>query len=305
MPVPPYTEFIEPILRHLAANAEAQPARAVHRAAADALGLSAEDRAELLPSGNQEAYKNRAGWAHDRLKRAGLSSSPRRGFWRITEKGIAFVEQYRDPLSTAEIESIAGANLTLQLSNRNRAAQPVADPDPSPVEAVATPDERLESALQEIRAAVAADILEALATVSPTYFERVVLEVLHRMGYGASKEDLQRVGGSGDGGIDGVISLDKLGLEKVYVQAKRWQNPVGPSIVREFYGALAGLRARKGVIITTSTFTAQAIDFARKAEGIVLVDGNRLAQLMIEHGVGVSLRPIQVPHLDGDFFEEG
>lgn len=124
------------------------------------------------------------------------------------------------------------------------------------------------------------------------------------MGYGATRADLQRVGGSGDAGIDGVISLDKLGLEKVYVQAKRWQNSVGRLELQAFYGALAGHKARKGVFITTSVFTAQATDFARSVEGIVLVDGNRLASLMIEHEVGISSRAVRIPTIDSDYFDE-
>lgn len=124
------------------------------------------------------------------------------------------------------------------------------------------------------------------------------------MGYGTSRTDLQRVGGSGDGGIDGIISLDRLGLEKVYVQAKRWQNPVGRPEVQGFYGALAGQRANKGVFITTSTFTTQAVEFANSVERIVLVDGKRLTALMTEHGVGVSHRVLKVPKVDSDYFDE-
>jgi restriction system protein len=151
---------------------------------------------------------------------------------------------------------------------------------------------------------VAAEVRESVRKVSPTFFETIVLDLLHRMGYGASRADLQRVGGSGDGGIDGIISLDKLGLEKVYVQAKRWQQPVGRPEVQAFYGALAGQRASKGVFITTSAFTPQASEFARSVERIVLVDGARLAQLMIDHEVGVTLRPVRIPRLDGDYFDE-
>jgi restriction system protein len=124
------------------------------------------------------------------------------------------------------------------------------------------------------------------------------------MGYGATREDLQRVGGSGDGGIDGIISLDRLGLEKVYVQAKRWQNSVGRPELQAFYGALAGHKARKGVFITTSSFTAQASEFARSVEGIVLVDGTRLASLMVQHEVGVNSRIVRIPKIDSDYFDE-
>jgi len=170
--------------------------------------------------------------------------------------------------------------------------------------ATASPDDRLEEALSELRQAVAAELLDMLAQVSPKYFETIVLDLLHRMGYGTSRSDLQRVGGAGDGGIDGVIALDRLGLEKVYVQAKRWQGSVGRPEVQAFYGALAGQRANKGVFITTSSFSPQALEFVRSVERVVLVDGIKLAELMIEHEVGVSLRPLKVPKLDIDYFEE-
>jgi len=160
-----------------------------------------------------------------------------------------------------------------------------------------------ERAVAELKHSVAAELLEVLSQVSPQYFETIVLDLLHRMGYGASRADLQRVGGVGDGGIDGVISLDRLGLEKVYVQAKRWQGNVGRPDVQGFYGALAGQRANKGVFITTSTFSPQALEFARSVERIVLIDGAKLAELMIEHEVGVTLRPVKVPKLDSDYFE--
>ena len=173
-----------------------------------------------------------------------------------------------------------------------------------PVAVSASPDDRLEAALSELRQTVSAEILESLSQVTPQQFESIVLDLLHRMGYGASRDDLQRVGGVGDAGIDGVISLDRLGLEKVYVQAKRWQGSVGRPEVQAFYGALAGQRANRGVFLTTSTYTQQAIDFAKSVERIVLVDGEKLAGLMIEHEVGVTLRPIKVPKLDSDYFEE-
>lgn len=168
----------------------------------------------------------------------------------------------------------------------------------------ASPEERLGVAVKEMRESVAADLLETLAKVSPTCFETIVLDLLHKMGYGANRSDLQRVGGSGDGGIDGVISLDKLGLEKVYVQAKRWQSSVGRPEIQGFYGALAGQRANKGVFITTSAYTAQAVEFAKSVERIVLVDGIKLAELMIDHEVGVSSRILKIPKFDSDYFEE-
>lgn len=303
MAVPTYDRFIEPILRYLAAHPEGASARNVHDAAATALGLTDSDRAELLPSGVQTVYRNRAGWAHDRLKRSGLSTSLRRGFWRLTDAGIAFAASNPPPLPESVIEELATEHKDVRLRPVDsdvpppRASVPVA-----PV--TASPDDRLEAALAELRQTVAAELLEALSQVTPQHFESIVLDLLHRMGYGTSREDLQRVGRAGDGGIDGVISLDRLGLEKVYVQAKRWQSAVGRPDVQGFFGALAGQRAKKGVFITTSTFSQQALDFARSVEGMVLVDGEKLATLMIEHEVGVTLRPVRVPKLDSDYFEE-
>ncbi len=306
MPVPTYDKFIEPILRHLARHPEGVPARDVHDAAAVALGLSDSDRDELLPSGVQRVYKNRSGWAHDRLKRAGYSSSPRRGFWQLTASGSAFARANPGALTDDAIEEIATGNEDVRLRPSTE-LEPRTEMLPdlgAAVRVSASPDDRLEAAVAELRATTTAELLETLAQVSPKFFETIVLDVLHKLGYGTSRADLARVGRSGDGGIDGVISLDRLGLEKVYVQAKRWQNSVGRPEVHAFYGALAGQRATKGVFITTSTFTAQAIEFARSVERLVLVDGKRLADLMIDFEVGVSMRPVRVPKLDTDYFEE-
>jgi restriction system protein len=261
----------------------------------------------LLPSGAQPIYKNRAGWAHDRLKRAGLSSSPRRGFWKATPEGIAFANEHSAPFSSELAEKLAMGYIGVKL--RPSSATQVAPPAPTVAvpagtSALASPDDRLGQALQELRQSAEAELLELLSNVSPGFFETIVLDLLHRMGYGANRSDLQRVGGSGDGGIDGVISLDRLGLEKVYVQAKRWQGSVGRPEIQAFYGALAGQKAKKGVFITTSSFTAQATDFARSVEGIVLVDGPRLAGLMIDYELGVTARMVKIPKIDGDYFDE-
>jgi restriction system protein len=307
MTVPTYDKFIEPILRYLAANNDGASARDVHEAAAAALNVSEADRQELLPSGMQPIYKNRAGWAHDRLKRAGLSSSPRRGFWQITAKGREFVRDHGVPLTAQQVEQIATDFMDVRLrpvaiGAANTALQPALEA--TQVIAVASPDDRLGQAISELRNAVAAELLETLAAISPSFFETIVLDLLHRMGYGASRVDIKRVGGAGDGGIDGVISLDKLGLEKVYVQAKRWQSTVGRPEIQGFYGALAGQRANKGVFITTSTYTPQAIEFANSVERIVLIDGRRLVELMMDHEVGVSARTVKIPKIDSDYFDE-
>jgi restriction system protein len=306
MPVPTYDKFIEPILRYLAEHPTGVEAKIAHEEAASALQLNAEDREQLLPSGSQPMYKNRAGWAHDRLKRAGLSSSPRRGFWRATPEGIAFAQEHVGPFSSELVEKLAMGYVGVKLkAGLGGAVATTVLPSASAIApSVASPDDRLGEALTELRQAAAAEVLEALGQVSPSFFETVVLDVLHRMGYGATRADLQRVGGVGDGGIDGIISLDKLGLEKVYVQAKRWQSAVGRPELQAFYGALAGQKARKGVFITISSYTSQALDFAKSVEGMVLIDGARLAELMIEHEVGVTVRSIKLPKLDSDYFDE-
>ena len=306
MAVPTYDQFIEPILRCVAAHPQGMAARDAHDEAANALGLSEADRAELLPSGVQRVYKNRAGWAHDRLKRAGLSASRRRGHWQLTEAGMRFAQEQPTPLPVPVLENL------LTEYNDVRLRPSIGSPEREgetlqaavPQNATISPDDRLEQALSELRGGVAGELLELLSQVSPTYFETVVLDVLHRLGYGTDRTDLLRVGRSGDGGIDGVISLDRLGLEKVYVQAKRWQSAVGRPDVQAFYGALAGQRANRGVFITTSTFTQQAVEFAGSVERIVLVDGTRLAALMIEHEVGVTSRTVRIPKIDSDYFEE-
>jgi restriction system protein len=307
MDVPTYDKFIEPLLRYMAQQNGPLAAAAAHNAVADALGLDAAQREILVPSGQQLVYKNRCGWAHDRLKRAGLSSSPKHGYWELTPSGREFVESHPGPLPPAEVERLATSFSGVRLRPPIQ-VDVLTEPNGTAVEVdlagPSSPDERLDHALAEIRNSVARELLESIGRASPKYFESIVLDVLHSMGYGAKRSDLQRVGGSGDAGIDGVISLDRLGLEKVYVQAKRWQGVVGRPDVQGFYGALAGQRANKGVFITTSGYTKQAIDFAASVERIVLIDGEQLAQLMIEYEVGVSSRAIRLPRVDSDYFEE-
>lgn len=183
MPVPTYDQFIEPIIRFLASHPDGAPARDVHEAVADTLGLSAADRAELLPSGVQAVYKNRAGWAHDRLKRAGYSESSRRGYWQLTADGLAFANANRGPLSAGVIEELATRNTDVRLRfSEQVTVLPQASPERPDASTTSSPDDRLEQALAELRQAVAAEVLEALSHVAPQYFETIVLDLLHRMG---------------------------------------------------------------------------------------------------------------------------
>jgi restriction system protein len=299
--LPTYEHFIEPLLRFLASQSDAASARDCFEAVAEACALSDEQRSLLLPSRAQPTYQNRIGWAHDRLKRAGLSSSPSRGRWLLTEAGRSLAAKKPGGLSASEVSRIA-QGFKDKPAKKPGSAEVQAQSE-VPLLSRQSPEELLDAAISEIRRAVADEVREELLKVTPAQFEATVLDVLHRMGYGADRSDLSQVGRSGDGGIDGIISLDKLGFEKVYVQAKRWKDPVGRPEVQAFYGALAGLQAKKGVVITTSTFSQPAIEYARSVPGIVLVDGARLAELMMDHEVGVTSRPVQVPRLDRDYFE--
>jgi restriction system protein len=210
--------------------------------------------------------------------------------WQLTEKGYRFHREDPRGLSDAELATITTGDY------------PVFDP---PVPLSDTPDERIAGALLELRTSIAKDLLERILGSTPEFFEQLVLKLLHALGYGTGPDAGQRVGRSGDGGIDGVISLDRLGFEKVYIQAKRWQNNVGRPEVQAFSGALIGQRASKGVLITTAEYTPQAREFAASvADRIVLIGGDQLTQLMLDYGVGVSHKALQIPSIDSDFFED-
>lgn len=304
MAVPTYDKFIEPVLRFLKHHPEGIPAKDVHEGAADILGLDENQRSEQVASG-QLVYKNRAGWAHDRLKRAGLSQSLSRGKWCLMEGGLEWIKNHPFPLTKEQVEHLAFDFIDIKLKTNPDAVLLDEDTqiDSETSLQARSPDDRLNDALKEIRDSVAIDLLANLLQVSPTRFEFIVLDVLHKLGYGSHRDDLQRVGGTGDGGIDGIISLDKLGLERIYVQAKRWQGTVGRPDLQAFYGALAGQKAKRGIFITTSGYTAHAIDFAKSVEGLVLIDGNRLVNLMMDNEIGVSSQVIKLPKLDMDYFE--
>lgn len=303
MAIPTFDRFIEPLLRYLAAHPDGATRSDASEALADSVGISPEERQQLLPSGMQQIYRNRIGWAHDRLKRAGLSSSPRRGYWLLTPEGRKCIAKFPKGIPGDEIGKLAF--LSRKASGTGKGKKAHDDDLEEATSAFKSPEERIEDALKELRESVILELLELLAGVHPASFESMVLEVLHAMGYGTSREDLERVGGSGDGGIDGIISLDKLGLEKVYVQAKRWKSDVGSAVIREFVGGLQLKGADKGVLITTSSFTKDARDAAERARGsVVLVDGRRLAQLMLDHEVGVThQKRLAIPKVDSDYFE--
>jgi restriction system protein len=310
MPVPDFQTLMLPVLRELGDGRERVRAD-VRDAVADTRGLSDADRAELLPSGQHRRYANRIAWAFTYLRQAGLLQSVRRGVYRLTDRGrsvlaapperitIAFLRQFPEFL---EFQGRHGA----QTSDSDAATEP------SGVEArdvlTLTPDEQIRAGYDSLRRALAGQLLDRIKQASPEFFEQLVVHVLVAMGYGGTEEDAARVvGKSGDGGIDGIIKEDRLGLESIYIQAKRYTDgSVGRPEIQQFAGALQGHRARKGVFITTSAFSKSAVDYAAGLQNtIVLVDGAQLAELMIDYGVGVSeVQTIRIMRLDEDWFGE-
>jgi len=199
MAIPTYDKFIEPILRYLAQHPEGAPASTLYEVASATLGIAEEDKLALLPSRTQPVYKNRAGWAHDRLKRAGLSSSPRRGYWKLTDKGLAYAKSHQGPLTEDQVKelTVVDASVRLRPLTAVDGDQDARHLNHGAQDSVATPDDRLESALTELKDAAGEDLLETIGRGTPKFFETLVLDLLHAMGYGASRTDLQHVGRSG------------------------------------------------------------------------------------------------------------
>lgn len=300
MGIPSYDQFIRPLLRVLFEHPNGLRASAAHELVAERVGLTSAEREELLPSGTQKVHKNRIGWAHDRLKRAQYSESASRGYWCLTEAGMDLATRFSE-LPQEVVDEIARPD-------RDSTASHDSSEMFSEVEGSSTtPEEQIDSAIRDLRESASKELLGLILQQSDLFFETLVLDVLRAMGYGAGPNSIKHAGGSHDGGIDGVISMDHLGLEKVYVQAKKWavNNTVGRPDLQAFSGALRGQQATKGVFITTSSFSGPAKDFAeRVSDSIVLVDGDRLTQLMIDYGVGVQPRRIiKLVDVDRDYFE--
>ncbi|HXU29679.1 MAG TPA: restriction endonuclease [Thermoanaerobaculia bacterium] len=299
--MPPPSGFFHAILSVIAQNPDGLRRRDIFEPVADRVQLTFSQRAERLPSGRSLRYQHRIGWSLNMLKAAGYVESPSPGVWQITSGGQERILAQPLKFSEATIREINRASRAAVRGDS------IEDASLEPILSASqqAPVERIDSAVKEIEEAVARELLERISQAPPQFFEQLVLDLLHALGYGKSEADLQHLGGSGDAGIDGVISLDKLGFEKVCIQAKRWQGSVGRPEIQGFFGALAGRRAKKGVFITTASFTKDARDFGQQvSENIVLIDGARLTSLMIEYGVGVTLyRTIRLPRVDGDYFE--
>ncbi|MCF1484527.1 MULTISPECIES: restriction endonuclease [Rhizobium/Agrobacterium group] len=310
MAIPDYQSLMLPVLR-LAADGETRVPDAAEKLA-EQLGLSVAEREEMLPSGRQRIFHNRIHWAKFYMTKAGLIDSPARGRFVASQAGRALLATNPaginvDTLKTYPAFAEFYASSTLGTGSTDAASTGAGETIDATTSA--TPEEQIDAAQAVLHQALKADLLQRILTQSPAFFERAIVDLLVGMGYGGSHENAaRRLGKSGDGGIDGVIDEDRLGLDRIYVQAKRYAShvSVGRPEVQGFLGSLVGVGAAKGVFVTTSSFSAPAIDFVRHLpQRIVLIDGDRLADLMIEHGVGVrTSRTVQVKRLDEDFFVE-
>jgi len=273
---------------------------------ADQLGLTAEEREQLLPSGTQRTFANRVAWAVSYLKQAQLVSSAGRSQFQITDRGRATLAAPPERITIRYLMDNFPEFREFKERSKPKPGSPVRVSSDGDEEE--TPEERLQSAERTLRQALEIELLERVKHVTPAFFEQVVLKLLTAMGYGGSAEEAAaHLGRGGDEGVDGVINEDKLGLDVVYVQAKRYvDQAVGRPDIQAFAGSLEGQRARKGVFITTSHFSADAKAFVQRIEKrIVLIDGKELARLMIDHGVGVTeVRRYSLLRLDETFFEE-
>lgn len=305
MAVPEYQEFMLPWLRVASERKELSVAEATD-VLADLFQLSAEDRAALLPSATQTRLRNRVQWAAYYLFRSGLLERVARGRYRVSTRGDEVLRSNPTQIDNSFLEQFEGYRQFVATRTVASARTDEAVHTPDQVERTVTPDERLDAAYKELRATLADDLLERVRASTPSFFEHLVVDLLVAMGYGGSHADAARVvGRSGDGGIDGVIPEDRLGLDMVYVQAKKWENSVGPDEIRKFVGSLGEQKAHKGVFITSGTYTSGAKTAAEKANArVVLIDGKQLAELMIDHGVGVAeSNRYVIKKVDVDYFE--
>lgn len=309
MPIPDYQTLMLPLL-DFAADGKEHTTREAIQALAERFNVSEEERKKLLPSGIQYIFDNRVGWACTYLKKANLLRPTKRGYFLVTDRGrdvrskrpsridVAFLRQYPEFIEFQRPRK--GPEETVAAENANRTSNG---------ESSLTPEEAIEDGYSKLRKQVEADVLAQVKSCSPDFFERLVVKLLTSMGYGGVLPDEGNVTGRpGDGGIDGVIKEDKLGLDLLYIQAKRWDNTtVGRPEIQKFVGALHGKKAKRGVFLTTSTFSKDAWDYVETIDSkVVLIDGQKLAELMFEYDVGVSTinSSYVVKKMDSDFFDD-
>ncbi len=304
MPIPDFQSIMLPLLKILA-DGKVYKYREIIEALVREFQVTEAERKEMLPSGQQEIFANRVSWAKTYLKKAGLIDSPQRATFVISEKGKEILSQNPARIDAKFLRQFPEFQEFNRVNKQNETI--TLERNLSTSDQEQNPEELLENSYQEIRQALATDLLFILRKLSPDAFEKLVVELLVKMGYGGSIRDAGKaVGKSGDQGIDGIIKEDRLGLDIIYIQAKRWadNNAVGRPEIQKFVGALAGQGAKKGIFITTSYFTQEALEYAPRNEiKIVLIDGEELSQLMIDYNLGVSTQKIyEIKRIDHDYF---
>jgi len=304
MAIPDYQSCMLPLLQ-TAADGNEHNVRETTETLAELWHLTPKERQELIPSGRQAVLDNRLGWAKVYLAKAGLLELTGRAKFRITPRGRDVLKQNVTRIDASFLRQFPEFVAFQGLSKRLR---PTPTQNTKEIgEGLETPEELLEDSYQNLRKKLAVELVEHIKKCPPAFFEKLVVELLVAMGYGGSRKDAgQALGRTGDGGIDGIIKEDKLGLDVVYLQAKRWDSPVGRPVVQAFTGSLEGQRAQKGVLIATSQFTQEAKEYVERiGKKVVLIDGDRLADLMIDHGIGVTeVTKYEVKKLDLDYFGE-
>ncbi|MHC1729691.1 MAG: restriction endonuclease [Syntrophobacteraceae bacterium] len=304
MAIPDYQAVMLPLLRFFGDGKEHSYAEAVE-ALSSYFKLTEEERRQMLPSGQQALFFNRVGWARTYLKQACLIEPTRRSVNRITIRGQEVLAAKPQGINVDFLNQFEEFR-AFRTRRRSKETELVSPPDNGENEK--TPEETLEAAYEKIQEDLASELIQRLKACPPSFFERLVVDVLLGMGYGGTRQDAGKaIGRSGDGGIDGIIKEDRLGLDAIYVQAKRWEGAVGRPEIQRFVGALTGQKARKGVFITTSDFTGDAKEYAARIEmKVVLINGETLAQLMIDHNVGVSTAAsYELKRIDSDYFSDG
>ncbi len=297
MAIPDFQSIMLPPLKQLG-DGEEHTNQETADALAREFGLTDEERSQLLPSGSQTVFTNRVAWAKAHFKRAGLIEPTRRGIYRITDLGRDVLRQNPQRIDLRFLDQFPGYR-EFRRSTR-KAVESEVLPDSE-----MTPEEHIAFGYQQIRDELADQLLQKVKESPPEFFEQLVINLLVAMGYGGSRQDAGRaVGRAGDGGFDGIIKEDRLGLDVIYVQAKRWEEVVGRPEIQKFVGALQGQHARKGIFITTSDFSKEARDYVASIEHkVILVGGEELAKSMIDNGVGVTeVASYSVKRIDSDYF---
>lgn len=302
MAIPDFQSIMLPLLQ-LASDGQVHDINEAVEALACQFQLSDEERSQLLPSGRQATFNNRVAWAKSHLKAAGLLQFPGRGAFQITERGQDLLKTSPKRINLRLLQQYPEFVEFRKGSKSTGGTKGEGEQDVS----ARTPEELLEEGYSDLLESLSAELLDKVKSATPRFFEKLVVDLLIKMGYGGSRKDAGRaIGKSGDGGIDGIIKEDKLGLDVIYIQAKRWEGTVGRPVVQGFAGSLEGVRAKRGILITTSTFSVDAREYVKNIEKkIVLVDGEMLTKLMIDHGLAVStIATYEVKKIDNDYFEE-